>query len=97
MMEHPGADDVIEAPLQLVYPINGELVDLESTQLVLLLEFLGTAYARRAEIDAGDPSPRQPQSVPGRLRCAASRNEDGVVLPIGKSGPAKMMIRAAVL
>ena len=30
MMEYPGADDVIEAPLQLVYPVYGELMDLES-------------------------------------------------------------------
>src|SRR5262245_36163308 len=32
VMEHPGADDVIEALLQLMHPINGELMDLESTQ-----------------------------------------------------------------
>jgi hypothetical protein len=97
MVEYAGADDVIEAPLQLVYPIDGEVMDIESAQLVLLLEFLGTAHARRAEIDAGDPGPRPPQGIPGRLRCAASRNEDGVILPIGKSGPEKMMIRAAFL
>jgi len=97
MMEYPGADDVIEAPLQLVYPIDGELMDLESAQVVLSLEFLSTAYARGAEIDAGNPSSRPPQGIPGRLRCAASRNEDGVVLPVGKSGPEKMMIRAAFL
>jgi len=97
MMEYPGADDVIEAPLQLVYPIDGELMDLESAQVVLSLEFLSTAYARGAEIDAGNPSPRPPQGIPRRLRCAASRNEDGVLLPIGKSGPEKMMIRAAFL
>jgi hypothetical protein len=60
MMEYPGADDVIEAPLQLVYPIDGELMDLESAQVVLSLEFLGTAYARRAEIDAGNRSSRPP-------------------------------------
>src|SRR5262245_404636 len=97
MMEYTGADDVIEAPLQLVHSIDGELMDLESAQVVLSLECLGTAYARGAEIDAGHPSPRPPQGVPGCLRCAASRNEDGVVFPIGKRGPEKMMIRAAFL
>src|SRR5262245_33714487 len=94
MMEHPGAGDVIEAPLQLVYPIDGELMDLESAQVVLSLEFLSTAYTRRAEIDAGNPSPRPPQGISGRLRCAAARNQDGVVFAIGKSGPKKMMVRA---
>src|SRR5262245_55619733 len=97
MMEHPGADDVIEALLQLMHPINGELIDLESAQVVLPLEFLSAAYARGAEIDAGNPGPRPPQGIPRRLRCAASRNQDGVVLPIGKSGEKKMMVRAAFL
>jgi hypothetical protein len=97
MMEHPGADDVIEAPLQLVYPIDGELMNLESAQLVLSLESFGTGHARGAEIDGGDSSTRPPQGIPGRLRRAASRNEDGVVLPMGKSGPEKMMVRAALL
>jgi hypothetical protein len=97
MMEYPGADDVIEASSQLVYPIDGELIDLETAQVVLSLEFLGTAYAGRAEIDAGNPSPGPPQGIPRRLRCAASRNEDGVVFPMGKSGPEKMMVGAMFL
>src|SRR5262249_2309282 len=90
MMEHPGADDVIEGPLQLVYPIDGELIDLEGAQVVLSLEFFSTADARRAEIDAGNPSARPPQGIPGSLRRAASRNEDGVVFPVGSRGPKKM-------
>jgi hypothetical protein len=96
-MEYPGADDVIEAPLELVYPIDGELMDLESAQVVLSLELLSIAYARRAEIDAGNPSPGSPQGVPCRLRGAASRDEDRVVFSIGKSGPKKMMVRACFL
>src|SRR5262245_54989071 len=83
MLEYPGADDLIEAPLQLVDPIDRELMDLEGAQVVLSLEFLSMAYARRTEIDAGNPNPRPPQGIPGRLRCAASRNQDGVVCPIG--------------
>jgi hypothetical protein len=65
VMEYPGADDVIEARLQLVYPIDGKLIDLESAQVVLSLEFLGTAYARRAEIDARNPSSRSLQGYLG--------------------------------
>jgi hypothetical protein len=97
VMEYPGADDVIEALPQLMYPIDGELIDLESAQVVLSLEFLGTAHARGAEIDAGNRGPRPPQGIPRRLRCAASRNKDGVVSLIGKSGPKKMMVRTAFL
>src|SRR5262245_43340077 len=97
MMEYARADDLIEALLQLVYSIDWELMNLERAQVVLSFEFLSTAYARRAEIDAGDPSPRPPQGIPSCLRCAASRNENGVVFPIGKSGPKKMMVRAALL
>ena len=34
MMENAGADDLIEARLQLADPLDGELADLEIVQLV---------------------------------------------------------------
>src|SRR5215831_4915547 len=58
MMENSRADNLIEGLFQLAHPIDGKLVDLEIIQVVFLLEFLSTAYARCAEIDAGNFSGR---------------------------------------
>ena len=86
MMQNPGADDLIEARLQLVDALDGKLVDLEIVQVVFALELLGAAHARRAEVDAGNPRRGPAHGVLGRLRRPAAGNEDGVVFPIGPAG-----------
>src|SRR5262249_9120872 len=93
MMENPGADNLIEARFQLVYPLDRELVDLEIIQVVLSLELLGTAHTGCAEIDAGNPRRRPTQSMLGRLRCPATGNEDGWIFPIGPYRPKEMIVR----
>ena len=97
MMENPGADDLIEARFQVACPLDGKLADLEIVQAVFPLELLGTAHARCAEVDAGNPSRRPAQGMLGRLRCPAAGNEDGLILPIGPCGPEEMIVRAAFL
>src|SRR5262245_65260305 len=77
MMENPGADNLIEARFQVVCPLDRKLVDLEIIQVVLSLEILSTAHTGCAEVDAGNPRCRPPQSMLGRLRCPATGNEDG--------------------
>ena len=37
MMEHPGADDLIEARFQFAYPLDRKLADLEIVQIVFRL------------------------------------------------------------
>ena len=97
MMEHPGADDLIEAHFQIAYPLDGKLVDLEVVQVVFPLELLGVAHTGRAEVDAGHPSRRPAQGMLGRLRCPAAGNQDGLVFPIGSGRPEEMIVRPASL
>src|SRR5438132_7246305 len=72
-------------------------MDLKIVQTVFLLEFLGTAHARCAEVDAGNLSRRPTQSMLGRLRCPAAGNEDGLVFPIGSYRPKEMIVHPAFL
>src|SRR4029453_11166380 len=97
MMENPGADDLIEAHLQVAHPLDGKLADLEIRQVVFPLELLGTAHTGCAEVDAGNLSRRPTQGVLGRLRCPATGNEDGLVFPIGRCGPEEVIVGAAFL
>src|SRR5215468_9773640 len=71
MMENPGADDLIEAPLQVAYPLNGKLADLEILQVVFPLELLGAAHTGCAEIDTGNLGRGPTQGMLGRLRRPA--------------------------
>ena len=43
MMENPGADNLIEARFQLVYPLDRELADLEIVSIVFSFELLGSS------------------------------------------------------
>src|SRR5882724_2927619 len=77
MMENPGADNLIEAHIQVTYLLDGKLADLEIVQVVVPFELLGRAHTGCAEVDAGDMSRRPTQSMFGRLRCPAAGNQDG--------------------
>ena len=77
MMENPGADNLIEAHFQVVYPLDGKLADLEIVQVVFPLELFGRAHAGYAEVDAGNLSRRPTQGMLCRLRCPATGNQDG--------------------
>ena len=87
MMENPGAHNPIEAPLQFVYTLNGQLVDLEVVQAVFSLEILSTPHARPANVDADNLRRRPTQCMLGCLRCAAAGNENGEVFHIGSGRP----------
>ena len=95
MMEHAGADDLIEGRPQLADALDGELADLEIVELVLSLELLGVADAGRAEVDARHPGRRPAQGVLGRLRGPAAGDQDRVVLAVGLRGPEQMIVGAA--
>jgi hypothetical protein len=95
MMQNPGADNLIEARLQVTDPLDGKLMDLEIVQIVFSLEFLGTAHARRAEVDAGNLSCWPTQGVLCRLRCPTACNEDEAIFPIRPGRPKQMIIRVA--
>ena len=46
VVQHAGADDLVEAAAQLAHPLDGQLMDLQIGQVVLALERLGVAHAR---------------------------------------------------
>src|SRR5262245_38952280 len=97
MMKNPGADYLIEARFQIVYPIDGELVDLEIVQVVFPLELLRTMHTGCAKVDADNLSRRPTQSMLGPLRCAAAGNEDGLIFSIGSYRPEEVILRPASL
>src|SRR3954464_5815860 len=87
MMQNPRPNNLIKALLQLVRPFNRQLSNTKILQIVFLLEFFGTAYACRAEIDTGNLGSRPTQSVLYRLGCSTTRNEDGIILPVRSDWP----------
>ena len=53
MMENPGGNNLVEAHPQLIYLLDGKLVDLEIVQLVFALELFCALHACRTQVDAG--------------------------------------------
>ena len=87
MVQHAGADDLVEGRFQLARRRStASWRTCEVVQLVLALQRFGAAHARRAEVDAGDPRLGPAQGVLGRLRRAAAGDEDRVVFAIGPPG-----------
>src|ERR1700726_3158905 len=96
-MENTCAYNLIEAHSQIVYLLDGKLVDLKIFQVVFSLELLRMAQTRCAAVDASNLRFRPTQRMLGRLRCPAAGDEDGLVFPIGLSGPKQMKVCAASL
>ena len=97
MVEHSGADNVVEAGPQFACLFDGKTLDLQIVELVLSFEFLGAAHACCAEVDAGHLGCRPAHRVFGRLRSSAAGDENRLVLPEGSRGPKQMMLRALLL
>ncbi len=97
MMENSRAHNLVKVRLQLVYLLDGKLVDLEIVQVVFSLELLGVTYTRCTKVDAGNQGRWPTQGMLGRLRCPAACNEDGMIFPIGSGRPKQMIVRAASL
>ena len=97
MMQHPGADDLIEARPQLAYALDRKLADLEIVQVVFSLEFLGAAHARGAEVDTHHLGLGPAHGMLGRLRGPATGNQNRVIFPIGSGRPEQMIISVTPL
>ena len=81
MVQDARAHDLIELFSELADALDGQLLHLEIGQVVLALEVLGAAHARRAEVDARDLGARPAQRVLGRLRRSAAGDEDACAPP----------------
>src|SRR6266436_40008 len=94
MMENTGADNLVEAHAQLVYLLDGKLVDLKIFQIVFAFEFLRASDTRCADVDAGNLSCGPTQGMLCCLRRSAAGDENGMVFPVGFVRPEEMVIRA---
>src|SRR5258705_5323597 len=94
MMENTGADNLVEAHAQLVYLLDGKLVDLKIFQIVFAFEFLRASHTRCADVDAGNLSCGPTQGMLCCLRRPAPSDENGMVFPVASVRPKEMVIRA---
>lgn len=75
-MQHPGADDLVEADSHIASALYRQLVNFEVLQLIFTLQFQGVLNAGRADIDPYHLSSRGSDGVFGRLRRTAARHQD---------------------
>jgi hypothetical protein len=92
MMQHTGADDLIEAGPQLVDTLDRQLADFQIRQAVRAAKLLGTADAGLADVDRDHLRVGPAYGVPGGLRCATAGHEDGKVVPIGFGRPEEVVV-----
>lgn len=86
MMQHAGADYLIEAGTEIANSLQRKLVDLQVVEFVLAFELLGVSYAGDAEIDAGDARRRPADRIFCRLRGSAAGDEYGIAFAVGSCG-----------
>ena len=67
MVEHAGADDLIEASPKLPDLFDGEPMEIEVSQAVLSLKIARVAQARLADVDRGHVSIGLAQRMDRRL------------------------------
>ena len=94
MVQHAGADDVLEGLPEFGGALDGELAHLEVVERVLALQLLRERDALRADVDADDSSARPAQRVVRRLRRAAAGDQDAAVFAVGLGRPEEMRFGA---
>src|SRR2546427_3994862 len=97
MVKDSGADNLIEARLQFVRPLDGKLVDLKISQVVFSFELFGTAHARFAEVDTYDSRCRPADRVLCRLRGPAAGDQNGMAFVERPRRPKQVEFRTALL
>jgi hypothetical protein len=95
VMEDSGANNLIEARIQFVSPLDWKLVELEILQVVFALEFLGAAHTGCAKVDTGHLRVRPAQGMFGCLRRSAAGNKYGMIFSKSSGRPKQMIIGAA--
>jgi hypothetical protein len=90
MMQHARADDVFEALAEPVDVFDGDLVELEIVEPVVVFEALLEGNALGAEVDPDDARPRPANGVVRRLARAAARDQDRPVVAVWLERPEEM-------
>ena len=81
MVQHPGADDLVEGLPELLHTLDRQLVQIEVREPVLALQLTRAAQADGADVDARNVRLGLDERVARRLRGAAARDQDLPVSP----------------
>ena len=92
MMQHSGANNLVETGSQLCNPLNRKLAKLKIFQIVFLLQLFGVMDTRRTEVDTRDLRRRPAHRMLGGLGGSTSCNQDGIVFAVRFVGPEKMKV-----
>ena len=95
MVQHAGADDVLEALTEFGGTLHGELAHLEVGERVLLLQPLREREALGADIDPDDLGAGPAQSIVGGLGSAAARDQYAAVVAVRLGRPEEMRVGAS--
>src|SRR5205823_10660182 len=76
MVEHAGADDLVEYVTQLADPLDSEPMEIEISQSILLLKIARVSQARLADVDCRHTSVRFAERMNGRLGRSAAGDQD---------------------
>src|ERR1700722_11309074 len=96
MMEHSGADNLVESRPQLHHTIDGKLMDLKIGQAIFTLERLRPLHTRRADVDAGDLSCRPAERMLRRLGSSTAGDKNGIVFFVRFGRPKEVIISLAL-
>src|SRR5690349_12345421 len=81
MVEHAGADDLVECLAELPDPLDREPMEIEISQSIFSLQIARVAQAGLADVDCGDPCIGFTQRMNGSLGCSAAGDQDLSICP----------------
>ncbi len=97
MMQNPGADDLIEALLQLACLLDSQLLYLKVLEIVFAFQIFCSAETYPAEVNTCDLRLRPSHRILRRLRRSTTGDENRKVFLIRPIGPKQMKVRYALL
>ena len=93
MVQHAGADHVVEALAEFGGALHGKLAHLEVGERVLALQLLRERDALGADVDPDDLGAGPAQRIVGGLGGAAAGDQYAAVVAVGLGRPEEMGIR----
>ena len=97
VVQHAGADHVLEALAELRGALHFELAHFEVGECVLALQLLRERDALGADVDPDDPGAGPPHRIVGGLGGAAAGHQDAAIVAEGFGRPEQMGVGASAL
>ena len=82
MVEHAGANDLVECLAELSDLLDSEPMEIEISQSIFLLKIASAAQAGFADVDCRHTSIRFAQRMNGRLGRSAAGHQDLSICPL---------------